>query len=120
MANGLVPSDGKGGAGDRRQSNDKSGGGMSRSLLNLRTECDGSRVGVRIASTKTNGPHDRGQGAANDERRERGQPRQAENEASPALAVFVEPDGRLCTPGGCRSERRILLGCIRFGSLASF
>src|SRR5438067_749424 len=26
-----------------------------------------SMVGVRIASTKTNGPHDRGQGAANDE-----------------------------------------------------
>src|SRR2546429_8308029 len=37
-------------------------------LLNLRTVIsDGSLVGVRIASTKTNGPHDRGQGAAHDE-----------------------------------------------------
>src|SRR5947207_12241332 len=41
---------------------------MSRPLLNLRTVIsDGSLVGVRIASTKTNGPHNRGQGAANDE-----------------------------------------------------
>src|SRR5216684_8132581 len=40
---------------------------MSRSLLNFELSSDGSRVGVRIASTKTNGPHNRGQGAAHDE-----------------------------------------------------
>src|SRR6266852_7273023 len=44
-----------------------SGGDVPVSVEFENWSSDGSLVGVRIASTKTNGPHHRGQGAANDE-----------------------------------------------------
>src|SRR2546427_512717 len=55
---------------------------------------DGSLVGVRIASTKTNGPQCRGQGAANDEENRERAANATGEWRGPAAGAPAEPDAR--------------------------